>query len=109
MRTKEELFEVIANRREADAERAAAGFELQTILSDEMTASIRHATEVFFPAVAELVSELKRHREVLAEAAKASDRTGRWLVAATWALGAVTLGLVCATGALVAATIYGGH
>jgi hypothetical protein len=95
---KDELLTAIGNFRREDAVRDHARAELDSILVTDVT-----------QALAELVSELKGHREAITEAATSADRTARRLVAATWALGVATLGLVLATGALVAAAIYGGH
>lgn len=59
-----------------------------------LTREINHATETSAENTSRIVDALKEHADALIKSAEASDRFSRNLVFATWALVAVTVGLV---------------
>jgi hypothetical protein len=73
--------------------------------TDNMITESQRQTKAMGEATDKIVGGMKDHRDALEAAAKASDRYAGRLVCATWALVGATILLVIVTGVLVYATL----
>jgi hypothetical protein len=105
----DELVARIRNQSSSALTREADSAELSKLLSERLTGALHNGVEVLIPALGDLISEIKLHREALEKAAAASDKSANALVCWTRVLAAATIALVFATLILAWASIHGPH